>query len=340
METDRFKNAPPDQYLLVREDRLLSFVTTCLGRAGSVPAQAGVMARLLVDADLRGVRSHGTRNTHGYAMALEEGRANPAPDIRVIHQTPATVVLDGDGALGYWPMVQAAALAVERARETGVGLGLVRHIGHYGSAGHYSRICQKAGCIGFSVQGYRSEGKSRNVEPKPSVGHSGDPPISFAIPGGDEPGVVLDMGASVFGHYFGKEGYEDLLERVPGAFFRSVGLIAVTTLLGGALTGFTAPEGDAIQERWSAAGMGGTVLAIDVAQVVDADKFLEEADRYARDLSANYAPIPGTDEVRLPGALELERMKRYRREGIPYGEPEQEAARRAGEHFGVATPWE
>ena len=340
MNPDLFKNAPPEEFILVREDRLLSFVTSCFERAGSVPEQAEVIARLLVDADLRGVRSHGTRGARGYATAMEQGSANPAPDIRVVHQTPATVVLDGDGAVGYWPMVQAARMAVERARETSVGLGLVRHIGHYGSAGHYSRICQEAGCVGISMQGYRNEGRSRNVDPKPSVGYSGDPPLSIAIPGGDEPGVVMDMGASVFGHYYAQEGYGDLLERVPTAFMRSISLIAVTTLLGGALTGFTAPEGDAVQERWPGAGMGGMVLAIDLEQVVDADLFRAEADRYARDLRANYTPIPGTDGVRLPGSLEAGRMERYRREGIPYGAPEQEGARAMGEHFGVALPWD
>lgn len=340
MNSDRFKNAPPDQFVLVREERLLDFVTTCFARAGSVPEQAACIARLLVNSDLRGVRSHGTASAHGYALAMERGDLNPAPDVRVVHQTPAAAVVDGDGAAGYWPVAQAAELAVAKARETSVGIGLVRHIGHYGSAGHYSRICQEAGCVGFSVQGYRSEAKARGVEPLPSVGHSGDPPISFAIPGGDGPGVVVDMGASVFGHYVGKTGFEELLERVPGAFFRSVGLIAVTTLLGGALTGFTGAEGNSIQERWPGAGMGGTVLAIDVAQVVDPELFRAEVERYARDLKANHAPLPGTDAVHLPGELEAERVERYRRDGIPYGEREQAAARGLSERFGVAVPWE
>lgn len=119
-----------------------------------------------------------------------------------------------------------------------------------------------------------------------------------------------------------------------------MGLIAVTTLLGGALTGFTGPEGDAIGERWSDAGTGGMVLAIDVVQVVHPGLFRAEVEHYARDLKANYAPIPGTDGVRLPGELEAERVERYRREGVPYGEREQEAARAAGAHFGVEVPWE
>ena len=56
--------------------------------------------------------------------------------------------------LGYLPMVRAAELAVAKAKSAGVGMVVTRPIGHYGSAGHYARICMENGCVGFSVQGY------------------------------------------------------------------------------------------------------------------------------------------------------------------------------------------
>ncbi|MEW6751340.1 MAG: Ldh family oxidoreductase [Candidatus Latescibacterota bacterium] len=339
MDPKRFKNAPPDEYILVQEDRLLGFVTVCFERAGVSREHAEVISRLLVNADLRGVRSHGTRGAAGYALGFQQGHLNPAPRIRVVQETSAAVVIDGDGTAGYWPMVQGAHRAVERARQTGLGLALVRHIGHYGSAGHYARICLEAGCVGISMQGYRDEPRTRDADPKPSAGYSGDPPLCCAVPGGEEPDLVLDMGASIFGHYRRAEN-DDLLERVPGAFFRSIGLIAVTTFLGGALTGFMGAEADAIQQRWSSAQQGGMVLAVDLAQFVAPEVFRAEVDRYTRALRAHHAPLPGTDRVVLPGAVEAERMARYRRDGIPYGEPEQQAARGLSEHFGVPLPWE
>lgn len=331
-------NKPPEHYVLISEDRLLAFVAACFEKAGVEATQTAAITRCLVNADLRGVRSHGTRSAHGYALAFERRTLNPTPDIRVVHETLSTVVVDGDGALGYQPMIRAAELAVAKARHTGVGIGLTRQIGHYGSAGHYARICQEANCIGISMQGYRNEAFDRKIAPKPSAAQSGDPPMCFAIPGGEGPGMVLDMGASIFGFYTGPE-YADLFDRVPGAFFKSMGLIAVSTLLGGALTGYTSPEATTLQQKWQSAQHGGMVLAIAIDQIIPEDLFRAEVERYARDLAAHYAPIPGTDRVRLPGALEAERMERYRREGIPYGEPEQQAARALGDHFGVALPW-
>ena len=330
-------NQPPETYRLVLELRLLEFVTECFTRAGCEADHAGLIARLLVNSDLRGVRSHGTRCAAGYCDGLADGAYNPRPDIRTVDETSSVVVLDGDGSLGYLPTVQAAQRAVDKAKSAGIGLGLVRHIGHYGAAGHYSRICLEQGCIGFSTQGYRHEAEPR--DPPRSAGDSGTPPLSFAFPAAEETPVVLDAGSSFLSPYQG-EGFEDLPERIPAAIFKSMGLIAASTFLGGALTGFTGPRGDEIESRWKAARMGGMVLAIDIARVCDPVAFRHEVDRYVRGIRDGHLPVPGTDRALLPGALEAERMERWRREGIPYGEPEQAAARALSERFHVPVPWE
>ena len=98
--------------------------------------------------------------------------------------------MDGDGTLGYWPMVDATEGAIAKARETGLGMGLARHIGHYGSAGHYTRMCMESGCIGFSVQGYRNMGDARGQDPKPQIGYFGNPPLC-RWPGANHGGMVL-----------------------------------------------------------------------------------------------------------------------------------------------------
>jgi len=332
-------NQPPETYILVREERLLTFVRACFEQVGLEADHAALIARLLVNADLRGVRSHGSRAVSGYCSAFAQGQLNPRPQVRLVHENPTTAVLDGDGTLGYLPMVRAAEEAVARAKKYGLGMGLVRGIGHYGSAGHYARICLEQGCIGFSLQGWRGEGNAHGRETKPSVAFSGNPPLCFAMPAGQEPAVVLDTGTNVFGAYSYPE-FEDLKARVPAAFFKSIGYIAVATLVGGALTGYTLPRGDEIEGRWGAARMGGMVLAIDVAGAVDPGVFAAEADRYIRDIRETHQPMPGTDQALLPGAVEEQLMAQYRREGIHFGESEQEAARAAHQQSGVPLPWD
>jgi ureidoglycolate dehydrogenase (NAD+) len=328
-------NQPPDRFVPVREDRLLAFAAEAFHRAGC--DHGDLIARLLVNCDLRGVRSHGTRSAGGYCAGLAEGRYNPTPDVRLVNETASVAVLDGDGALGYLPMTMAADKAVEKARITGVGVGLVRHIGHYGAAGHYTRLCADAGCVGYSVQGYRGEASPKRP-PTHAVNH-GNPPVSFAFPGRHEPVIVLDGGAA-FDSPFPEEGFEQLARAVPAPFFKSLGMLAASTLIGGALTGFLGPEGDAIEARWPGAHQGGTVIALDPAVIADGEAFFAEVDRYVRDIRDGHLPLPGTDRVYLPGHIEAERLATYRRDGIPYGEPEQRSLRQLAERFDLPLPWD
>ena len=332
-------NRPPEEFVRVDEERLLNFSTTCFEKAGITHEHAALISRLLVNSDLRGVRSHGTRTLSDYCSGFENGSYNTRPDIRVIHETPTAVVLDGNGTLGYLPMVRATEHAIAKAKEVGIGMGLARYIGHYGSAGHYARLCNESGCIGFSVQGYQNHGNAGNRDTKPQLGYYGNPPICFAIPSGDEPPVVLDAATCIMVDYQRGPEFDDLLSIIPAAFFKSIGYTAVACLLGGALTGFTEPSPEDTA-KWSGARMGGMVLAIHIESVVPPDLFHAEVDRLVRDVRETYEPMPGTDRALLPGAIETERTETHRREGIRYGEMEQSSARAASERFGVPLPWD
>jgi len=332
-------NRPPESFVNVQEDRLLEFATTCFEKAGLTHDHAALISRLLVNSDLRGVRSHGTRTVNGYCSSFEGGSHNPRPNIRILHETPTAVVLDGNGTLGYLPMARATEHAIAKAKEVGIGMGLVRYIGHYGSAGHYARMCNEAGCVGFSVQGYQGQGDARGRDVKPQLGYFGNPPICFAIPAGDEPPVVLDAATCIMADYQRGPEFDELLSVIPAAFFKSIGYTAVASLLGGALTGFTEPPSEDTA-KWSGARMGGMVLAIHINSVVPEAIFHAEVDRMGRDVRESYEPMPGYGRALLPGAIEVERMEIHRRDGIRYGEMEQESARAASERLGVPLPWD
>ena len=50
-------NTPPEKFVIVEEDRLLNFAITCFEKVGLSNEHASVISRLLVNSDLRGVRS-------------------------------------------------------------------------------------------------------------------------------------------------------------------------------------------------------------------------------------------------------------------------------------------
>ena len=335
-------NRPPESFVLVQEERLLAYATACFEKVGLDHDHAAAISRLLVNSDLRGVRSHGTRAVNHYCQAFEDGQLNAHADIRQVHETPTAVVIDGDGTLGYLPMIRATEAAIAKAKQVGIGMGLVRYIGHYGSAGHYARMCMEQGCIGFSVQGHREQGRwghdGGGPNPGKHLGYFGNPPLCFAVPAGEEPPVVLDAATCILADYQRGPEYEALFSMIPAAFFKSIGYGAVAGLMGGALTGFTLS--DETRDQYPRARQAGMILAIDIGSVVPEDVFRAETDRMARDIRETYTPMPGTDRSLLPGAIEAERFAQHRANGIRYGEREQTAARAASERLGVPLPWD
>lgn len=331
-------NRPPESFVRVREDRLLDFAAACFEKAGLDTDHAGLIARLLVNSDLRGVRSHGTRTVNGYCKSFENGHLNPRPDVRVLRETPTCRVIDGDGTLGYLPMARAAEHAIRNAKALGMGMGLARHIGHIGSAGHYARMCSEAGCIGFCVQG-KQHGNAESDGRGRQLGYFGNPPICFAFPSGDEPPVVLDAATCILADYQRGAEFDALLDAIPAAFFKSIGYTAAAALIGGGLAGVSLPSSRAIEEKWRATGAGGCVIAIDVDAAIPDAIFRAESDRMVRDVRQTYDPMPGCDRALLPGAIEEERMALHRAEGIRYGEMECENAREVSARLGVPLPW-
>ena len=133
-------NVPPQEFIPVAPERMRAFVTDAFVKAGLAPENAGLLARLLVTNDLRGVFSHGTRQVPAYVEHFRAGRLNPRPQVAVVSESPATALVDGDGSLGYFAAYRAAELAAEKAVAGGIAAAVSRNHGHIGAAGIYSRI--------------------------------------------------------------------------------------------------------------------------------------------------------------------------------------------------------
>ena len=103
-------NQPPGRFVRVPEAALLTFATACFEKAGLDHDHAALISRLLVNADLRGVRSHGTRTVHNYCRSFIAGALNP--DLRysmTIGSADAVRAVVIDGALKHNGMVSFAS---------------------------------------------------------------------------------------------------------------------------------------------------------------------------------------------------------------------------------------
>ena len=81
----------------VKADALRCFCGEVLRKVGVGSQDAEMVADCLIEADLRGIAGHGSARLLLYVRRIKEGGCNPRPDIRVVQEAPAAVLLDGDG---------------------------------------------------------------------------------------------------------------------------------------------------------------------------------------------------------------------------------------------------
>ena len=323
-------NVVPDKFIRVKPESMRAFISSMFLKVEMSDQHAGLMADLLVATDLRGVFSHGTRQSAGYLRNLKERNLNPKPVTEVVQDSPATAVIDGDGSLGHIASWEAANLLVRKTREIGLGAVTTRNHHHFGSAGKYSRVASDAGFVGFVVSSH-----VRRFQPESSLGSAGGAsPMSFAIPSGCEPPLILDMGTSFV--LPRSMDFEEIFRQMPSVFFKSLGLGTVCHALGGLLAGIQSlDDGDS---NWPAVNQGSFMMAIDLSRFASPETFKRQMDQFIRDVQA-LKPFPGEDRTLLPGHLEWERTKDWAIEGIPVGEAHRETLTEIGDELGVDTPF-
>ena len=124
---------PEEDAVRVREDVLRTTVEEIFRKVGLSEEDAVLGADVLVYADLRGVDTHGVSNMlRSYVAGYNEGRVNPRPNWKVIHETDSTASVDGDGGLGNIIAPKVMDYAIEKAQKSGSCGIAIRNSGHAG----------------------------------------------------------------------------------------------------------------------------------------------------------------------------------------------------------------
>jgi len=169
--------------------QLFDFSKTVLQKIGCNEADAALAAKVLLSADLRGIDSHGVARLSGYVRLHDAKRVNATPDVRVIHETPSTAVVDGDRGLGLVVAPAAMQIAINKAKNVGTGWVSVQNSNHFGIAGYHAMMALEYDMIGIALTN-----ASALVAPTFSVERLlGTNPICVSIPAGDEPAFVADL---------------------------------------------------------------------------------------------------------------------------------------------------
>src|SRR5258707_4776801 len=170
MILERFKVPPQDQ-VLVPEAGLRRTTTQIFEKLGVTPEDAADAADVLTMTDLRGVETHGVSNMlRVYVRDYRAGKLDPRPGWQMERQGPGTAGIDAEKRLGIIVGPKAMRLAIEKARQGGVGLVTVHNSGPFGALGPFAMQAAQADMVGacFTAAG-RHRGPTLRAAPRPGT---------------------------------------------------------------------------------------------------------------------------------------------------------------------------
>jgi LDH2 family malate/lactate/ureidoglycolate dehydrogenase len=315
------------------------------------------MADALVDADLRGVHSHGVRWIPRYVESVRAGATNPRPHVQVVVDGGTTAVTDGDLGLGHVVAAAANDMAIERALEHGLGAVTLRRSTHCGAMAYYTNRAAARGCIGFASTNGNANmaatgGTSRVV---------GNNPLAYSFPTRQGFPFALDMATSVvagsrllmaiergesipIGWAVDDRGQptedprawrerDGLLVPIGGP--KGYGLAVVLDILCGVLSG------GHFGARRSEPGSTDTsqfFLVIRIDQFMPLEQFLDRMDALVEQIRSSEL-APGSPGVFLPGEIEHNHKQDRLVNGVPLDSRTVEALERTGQELGLESPF-
>jgi LDH2 family malate/lactate/ureidoglycolate dehydrogenase len=325
----------------VPAERLLEWASAVYERVGLTREDARLVADSMVEADLRGVYSHGVARVAYYATRLERGGANPRPNMRVTRETAATALVDGDHGLGQVVSQFAMQVALDKAAQAGTSYVAVHNSNHNGMAAYWAMQALPRDMIGVA-----STLSSGNIM-APWGGKTallGNNPIAYAIPAGSAVPIVLDLATSVVAKgkimVAAKEGrpippdwamdtegrpttdaaaaMAGLVQPLGG--YKGSGLSFVYGILGGVLAG--ADFGSTVKDVHTDPGLRQSVghffQAIDIGAFRPVEDFKAEMDE-AISVFKSSERATGTEEILLPGELEARKREQLLASGVLLG---------------------
>ena len=326
--------------VVIRHGELSRFVTQMMAALGTPEDAARLMADSLVDANLRGVDSHGVQLLLAYAAQIRAGHVDPSERGVVLTASGACLTYDGRNGLGQTISDLCADHAIRLARTSGgLGMAVARNSNHYGASAWWAQKIARAGMLG--LVGCNATALVAAWQGRDKI--IGTNPICMAVPGPDA--FLLDMATTTValnkvqkailtgepipqGWALDAEGRPTTDPQtamaglpMPLGGYKGSGLAVMVEILCSVLSG-----GAMLTQMgglWNSTGpmkVSQYFLAIDVARFMPVEEFAERM-QFIRQTVTNSRPTPEYGEVLIAGQPEWRAERRRSVEGIPVPAP-------------------
>ena len=352
----------------IPKTELTEFCINTFSHLGVSREDSKTSAEVLVQADARGIPSHGVARLGRYVNGLQEGLMNADAESAIVRETPVSVLIDADRGLGAPVSRNAMETVLDKAGTTGMAIGAVRNSNHFGIAGSYAMMALEKDMVGFAMTNTAALGV-------PTFGKEvkfGTNPLAFAAPADMERAFVLDMSTTVVtrgkievynrnqeelksGWAVDKNGktavdpaslLADMFDRKGGGIsplggdsetyggHKGYGLAVMVDILTGVLSGSL--FGGEIYDKGSSSALVSHCFGafrIDLFQ--EPQEFRRNMDRMLKDLR-NMPPAEGKERVYYAGLKEFEAEEESIKLGIPLTDKVLESLRDIGNRMGIS----
>ncbi|GCB21286.1 malate/(S)-sulfolactate dehydrogenase [Aspergillus awamori] len=346
---------PQHQIRHINPNHLDTFVQSILIKNGVSTDHAKIISSCLVQADLRGVDTHGSNRIPSYMQRIRQKVLSPSATPTLTEKTPVVAQVDGHNAFGFVSAHMGMQRAIEMAKVYGIGLVSIKHSNHFGMSAWLVQQALDAGMMSLVFTNSSPAlpvwgGKSKLM---------GVSPIACGAPAGSAPPFILDMAPSIAAR--GKiykalrrgekiptdwaldgEGNitDDPAKALQGVMLPMGGpkgsaLAIMMDVFSGVLSGSAfAGEVTGPYDPSKPADVGHFLVAIKPDLFMGLEEFKERMD-YLYQKVVGSDKMAGVERIYYPGEIEQITRETRLKEGIPFTEAEIEALNKEAEMVGA-----
>lgn len=337
-------------------ERLNDYSVELFNKLGFKKEESEIISDILIEADLRGINSHGVARIPIYAQRIMSGSINVDSHMNLINENETSALLDADNGMGHLASYNAMKVCIKKAKEYGMSSVAVRSSNHFGISAYYTMMAAEENLIGMAFTNTSPlmapfGGKERLL---------GSNPLSIAIPAGEEPTMVIDMATSLAargklevaarkglsipeGWAIDSEGKAttDPIKGLAGALLpfggpKGYGLAVFVDIVSGVLTGssFGVNCGSLFEDINKPQNIGHFFMAINVENFMPINAFNERMDDMIKSIR-NSEKAEGVSRIYMPGEIEYEKSIETRKNGIAVNEKVVKELNELAKNFGV-----
>ena len=317
--------------MIVEIEKIKKLSCEIFEKVGLSANDANIITNVLTETEMRGVFTHGFIRLERYVNCILSKGIQNNGNYSLEYNSPSWAVMDGKDNLGIVISYKATKLAIQKAKENGVGIVNVRNSHHFGAAGYYTSMCADEGMVGMAM----SNGDVLLAATGSRERTIGNNPFSYAFPAGKYGNIVYDIAMShtsdqkviknakegkpiPLGWIIDKDGkqttdateYEKGGTLLPFGGYKGYGMALMVETLAATLSGAAMTKD---VHAWNTnPEQGGNVghffMAIDINKLGNAKDYGKRVEQMIDEIkSSNKAE--GVDEIYYPGEIEKNRMQ-------------------------------